>query len=275
MNAAIFTKSAKGIILASGLIAASSVIGYASDVTIPLGSQATTALSTLYFNAPTGVATLGGHSFDLSSGNLIQLGNGQSASFSGSWTNPSGAYLLLNTFNTYLWYDQTAVGTVTITFADGSSQTTTLTVGSNIREWNIGSGFTDNSLTDPAIAQVWSGSAINGSAATIDMLTISLPATQNVTNVTISNINTWGALGINLAGLTLDQQNPQPTTQCIRPGASCSTPAADNSQASKWQPTTTTPSASPAATTTANPHANTSSSGIGQGIGGGKGHKAQ
>jgi hypothetical protein len=229
----------------------------------------------MYANAPTGIASLGGHSFDLSSGNLLQLANGQSVSFSGSWTKPSGAYLLLNSFNTYLWYDGTPVGTVTVTFADGTSQTTTLTVGSNLREWNIGSGFTDNTLTDPATAQVWSGSAVNGTAATIDMLTISLPATQDVTSVTVSNINSWGALGINLAGLTLDQQDPQPTAQCIRPGESCSTPAADNSQAAKWQPTTTTPSAAPATSTTANPHANTSSSGIGQGIGGGKGHKAQ
>lgn len=270
MNAAIFTKSAKGLMLASGLIAMSSVMGYAQDATVPLGAQATTSLSSLYQSAPSGLTTLGGHSFDFSGGNLIQLNNGQSASFSGSWTNAQGAYLLLNTYNTYLWYDQTQVGTVTVTFSDGTSQTTALTVGSNVREWRIGAGFTDNTLTDPAAAQVWSGSATDGTAATIDMLTISLPG-KTVTGVSVANINTWGALGINLAGLTVDPQNPQPQAQCIRPGDSCNTPAADNSQAWKWQPTV------PGATNT-NAHATTNaptSHGIGQGSGGGKGHKAQ
>jgi len=64
MNAAIVTKPAKGLILASGLIAATSVMGYAQDATISLGSQATLPLSSLYVSAPTGITTLGGHSFD-------------------------------------------------------------------------------------------------------------------------------------------------------------------------------------------------------------------
>src|SRR5919205_2103817 len=119
MNAAIFSKSAKGLILASGLIAASSVLGYAQDAPVALGSQATVPLGSYYVSAPTGTTSLGGHSFDLSGGNLIQLGNGQSATFSGSWTNSKGAYLLLNSANTYLWYDQTVVGSVAVTFSDG------------------------------------------------------------------------------------------------------------------------------------------------------------
>ena len=254
MNAAIFTKSAKGLILASSLIAASSVIGYAQDATVPLGTLATVPLSSLYQSAPTGITTLGGHSFDFSGGNLIQLANGQSASFSGSWTNAQAAYALLNTYNTYLWYDQMPVGTVTFTFSDGTTQTTTLTVGSNIREWRIGATFTDNTLTDPAAAQVWSGTAYDGSAATIDMLTITLPGTKTVTGVAIANTNTLGALGINLAGLTVDPQNPQPKAQCIRPGNSCNTPAEQNSQAWKWQPAVP-------GTANTNTHANADSNG--------------
>ena len=74
MNAVIL-KSAKGLILASGLIAASSVLGYAQDVTVALGAQASTPLSSMYAGAPSGITTLGGHSFDLSSGNLIALTN--------------------------------------------------------------------------------------------------------------------------------------------------------------------------------------------------------
>jgi hypothetical protein len=265
MNAAIFTKSAKGLILASGLIAASSVLGYAQDATVSLGSTATVPLSNFYANPPAGIASLGGHSFDMSTGNTVDLTNGQNAAFSGSWTNPTAAYLLLNSYNTYLWYDQQAIGSVTITFADGTTQTTTLTAGANIRDWLLGSGVADTTLTDPAAAQVWSGVATDGStAATFDMLTITLPGTKNVSSVTIANTNAFGSLGIHLSGLTIDQQIPQPQNQCVRPGDSCSTPAAQNSQAWKWQD----PNGSP---NTVNPHAN-SGSGIGHGAGGGKGH---
>src|SRR5260370_42577334 len=127
MNSAIFTKSAKGLILASGLIAASSGVGYAQDVTVALGAQATVPLSSLYASAPSGSASLGGHSFDLSGGNLVSLGNGQSVTYTGSWSNAQSVLLLLNTMNTYLWYDQTQVGTVTLTFNERTYMVTNLT----------------------------------------------------------------------------------------------------------------------------------------------------
>src|SRR2546421_6960385 len=263
MNAAIFTKSAKGLILASGLIAASSIMGYAQDAPVALGAQATVPLSGVYVGAPSGITSLGGHSFDLSSGNLVSLSNGQSVSFSGSWANATGAYLLLNSANTYLWYDQTVVGNVTITFSDGSTQSTDLMVGSNLREWRIGAGFTDNTITDPAAAQVWGGTALDGTAATIDMLTITMAGTKTATSIAVSNINGFGALVINLAGLTIDPQNPQPKPQpqCTRPGNSCTTPAAQNSQAWKYQPSV------PGAAAPTNPHPNANSSN--------HGHKSQ
>jgi hypothetical protein len=250
MNSSIFSKSAKGLILASGLIAASSVVGYAQDATVALGAQATVPLSSLYASAPTGSASLGGHTFDLSGGNLVSLGSGQSVTYAGSWSNAQNVYLLLNTMNTYLWYDQTVVGTVTLTFSDGTTQSTDLMVGANIREWRTGAGNTVNWTSDPATSYVWSGSATDGSAATIDMLTISLTgSTKTVTSVAISNTNAFGLLHIDLAGLTVDPQVAQ-TPVCSRPGNSCSTPAADNSQAWKWQPLL------PGATNT-NLHANT------------------
>ena len=237
MNAAIFTKPAKGLILASGLIAATSVMGYAQDATVALGSQATLPLSQLYVSAPTGIASLGGHNFDLSTGNLIQLSNGQSASFSGSWTNATSAYLLLNTFNTYAWYDQTVVGNVVVTYADGTTQSTDLTVGVNLREWRTGAGFTVDWISDPNAANVWTGTAqsgMGGGTAVIDMLSITLQ-NKTVTNITINDTNNFGALKLDLAGLTIDPVVPQ-TASCIRPGNSCNTDAAQNSQAWKWQP---------------------------------------
>src|SRR5438270_353587 len=250
MNAVIL-KSAKGLILASGLIAASSVLGYAQDVTVALGAQASTPLSSMYAGAPSGITTLGGHSFDLSSGNLIALTNGQSVALAGSWVNATSAYLLLNSANTYLWYDQTVVGNVTVTFSDGTTQSTDLTVGANIREWRTGATFADTTITDPATSTVWNDTAqatMGGGSAVIDMLTVSLPGTKTVTGVTVNNTNGFGALHIDLAGLTIDPANPTPTTSCIRPGLSCTTPAAQNSQAWKWQP------AAPGATNI-NPHA--------------------
>jgi len=255
MNAAIFTKSAKGLILASGLIAASSIMGYAQDAPVALGAQATVPLSGLYAGGPTGSVSLGGHTFDLSAGNLASLANGQSVSFSGSWANATGAYLLLNSANTYLWYDQTVVGNVTLTFSDGTTQSTDLMVGSNLREWRTGAGFTVNLITDPAAAQVWSGT--DGSAAVIDMLSISLTGTKTLTSVTVNDTNGWGALAISLSGLTISSPDPAPAPApdptCTRPGNSCNTPAAVNSNSQKWLPSTsaTTPS-----TTTIDKHTN-------------------
>jgi hypothetical protein len=76
------------------------------------------------------------------------------------------------------------------------------------------------------------------------MLSISLPG-KTVSSVTVTNSNDWGALMIDLAGLTMDyvapQPTPQPTPDCLRPGNSCSTPAAINSQAQKWLPEGTLP----------------------------------
>jgi hypothetical protein len=228
MNSAIFTKSAKGLILASGLIAASSVVGYAQDATVPVGG--TVSLSSLYASAPSGIATLGGHSFDLSGGNLVSLGNGQSVSYAGSWNSAQSVYLLLNTMNTNLWYDQSPVGTVTLTFSDGTTQTTTLTAGGNIREWRIGAGNTVTWINDPATTNVWSGFATDGSAAAIDMLTISLSgSTKTITGVTVTNTNGWGALRIDLAGLTVDPTAPVAT--CNMPGNSCDSAAPQHSQA--------------------------------------------
>jgi hypothetical protein len=251
MNAALLTKPAKGLILASGFLAASSVLGFAQDAPVALGAQATLPLSTLYVSAPTGITSLGGHSFDLSAGNILTLGNGQSATFSGSWTNATNAYLLLNTMNTYWWFDGSVVGNVTFTFSDGTTQSTDLTSGGNIREWRTGAGFTVNTLSDPAAANVWTGSAqpgMGGGTAVIDMLSITLPG-KTVTSVTLNDVNTFGALQIDLAGLTIDPVIPTPTSSCLRPGNSCSTPAAQNSQAWKWQ------ALQPGTTSNTNPHA--------------------
>jgi hypothetical protein len=233
MNAATFVKSAKGLIFASSLIAASSVMAYAQDVPVPLGSQATSPLTDMFAGAPSGVVTLGGHTFDLTAGNVIFLSNGQSVSYSGSWQNATSAYLLLNSANTYWWFDQTVVGNVVVTFADGTTQSTTLTVGGNLREWRIGAGaMVVGTLSDPAAANVWSGTATDGTDAVIDMLSLTLPG-KTVTSITLNDTNSWGALAIMLTGLTIDPADPTPApkSSCNLPGNACSGAAAQHSQA--------------------------------------------
>jgi len=249
MNAALFTKSTTGLILASGLIAASSVLGHAQDAPMALGTLATYPLSSAYATVPTGQATLGGHTFDMTSGNMVKLATNASASFTGSYQNPTAVYLLLNSANTYSWYEGTPVGTVVLTFSDGTTQTTTLTAASNLRDWNVGgfgvvSAVTDftPSTTTAYSTEVWTTTVLGGTAtAVLDMLSIPVVgANKTLTSVQVTNTNPYGgALSIDLSGLTVDvAAAPVPTPQpqdCTRPGNSCNTPAADNSQAWKWQ----------------------------------------
>jgi len=215
MDARTLAKSTKALILASGLIAASTVFGAAQDAPVPLGTAATVALSGWYVAPPSGQALLLGHTFDLTSGNLILLGNGQSASFSGSYANAKAVDLLVNTSNTYaMWYDQTQVGTVVLTFSDGTTLSTTLTAGVNIREWRPASSITVNTvLPTGGSAPAWTGSAqpaMGGGTAVIDMLTIAV-AGKTLTGITVSDTNTFGALKMQLSGLTVELNAPTPT----------------------------------------------------------------
>ena len=242
MNAALFTKSTTGLILASGLIAASSILGHAQDAPIALGTQATTSLSSWYATTPTGQAVLGGHTFDMTSGNFVKLANGGSVSFAGSSQNANAVYLLLNTSNTYNWlYDGQPVGTVVLTFSDNTTQSTTLTVGGNLREWRIDAFGVVNTLTDSNVTQgAWTTTAqswMGGGTAVIDMLTIPVVTQgKTLTTVTLTDSNSFGSLGMQLSGLTVGFTAPVTQPTCIRPGDSCNTPAAQNSQSWKWQP---------------------------------------
>jgi hypothetical protein len=214
MDASTLAKSAKALILASGLIIASTVIGAAQDAPVPLGTQATVVLSSWYVAPPSGQALLLGHTFDLTSGNLILLGNGQSASFSGSYANAKAVDLLLNTSNTYtVWYDQAPVGTVVLTFSDGTSLSTTLIAGVNIREWRPNSSITVNAvLPGSGSAQAWTGTAqpaMGGGTAVIDMLTIAAGG-KTLTGITVNDTNTFGALKMQLNGLTVELNAPTP-----------------------------------------------------------------
>ena len=214
MNAALFTKSTTGLILASGLIAASSILGHAQDAPVALGTQATLSLSGYYSTTPTGKAALGGHTFDMTGGNAVMLLNGGTASYTGSYQNAKAVYLLLNTANTYNWYAGSVVGTVVLTFSDATTQSTDLVIGGNLREWRIGAAGVVNTLTDAAAAPVWTTTAqpsMGGGNAVLDMLTIPVATTgKTLTTVTVIDTNGWGSLQMDLAGLTADFTPPAP-----------------------------------------------------------------
>jgi hypothetical protein len=215
MDARTLAKSAKALILASGLIAASTVLGSAQDAPVPLGTTATVALSSWYVTPPSGQALLGGHTFDLTSGNLILLANGQSVSFTGSFAGVKGAYLLLNSSNSYLYYAGSVVGQVVLTFSDGTTLSTDLVEGTNIREWRTSAGATVNTVTAGAgSTQAWTGTAqagMGGGTAVIDMLGIPVAtAGKTLTTVTVNDTNAFGALHLQLAGLTVDWTAPTP-----------------------------------------------------------------
>lgn len=116
--------------------------------------------------------------------------------------------------------------------------------------------FAGYTVTESGSVDLVSG-ALNGSATATMPGLPSWAATFSVTGVrtSLTVIQGWGNGG---------------STNCDRPGNLCNTPAAQNSQAWKWQPLL-----SGATTTTiTNPHAN-GGNGIGHGTGGGRSHKSQ
>jgi hypothetical protein len=208
MNAAgIVTKPARALILASGLIAATSVVGFAQDVTVGQGTLANGTMTNAYLTPPTGKVVLGGHTFDLTTGKMIQLSGGQSASLSGSYANTKAAYLLLNSYLTYLNYAGATIGTVVLTFSDGTTQTTNLVVGTNVREWRPAGSNTINTATGPGWSNVWTGQAqptAGGGTAVIDMLTITVAGTgKTLTGISIANTDLTG-VGLIVPAVTVD-----------------------------------------------------------------------
>jgi hypothetical protein len=238
MDAASFIKSSRVVLLASALTVGTSVAAAAQDAPIALSGAPSGSLASNYAAPPSGQVTLGGHTFDLTSGTFLGLSNGQSVSFSGSYPGFNGAYLLLNSANTLaMWLDQQPVGNVVLTFSDGSTQSTDLTVGVNLREWRTGAGpvyVTELPIgcTLPAAtactANVWSGTATDGTAAVIDML--SIPAStaskgKTLTSVTLNNTNAFpSSFAILLAGLTVDVTPPAPTPTLTCPEAGNASP---------------------------------------------------
>lgn len=232
MNAALATKAGKALILASSMTLALNAAASASTTSaaVPLGSQATLSLASLYTNPPSGAVTLNGLPFQV--GNAWQLSSGASATAAASFPKPLSVALLVNTQNSYYWYQGSSIGQVTLTFADGTTQSTDLVLGGNVRDWVTSAGFVVTSVTDASNTPAWTGTDSNGDTTTIDMLNI-LPPTgttwPSLASVTVTSLGGYDPLAIMVDGIavTYDPATPAP----VRPGNSGNTPAATHSQA--------------------------------------------
>ncbi len=188
-----------------------------TDTCVPLtwDPAQTAALTVLYQNPPSTPQTLAGVDFAMSNA-LISLAPGGSTSTASGFAiaNASAAHLLLNgafVFTSTL--GQTA-GTVTLTFSDGSTLTTPLVVGTNLRDWRVGGGAgVVSTVTSPASATAWTGLSLDNVPAALDRLTIAIPGRPaNLVGVTVATAPAAAGLNIRLfwSGLTLVDSPPPP-----------------------------------------------------------------
>ncbi|MBI3978784.1 MAG: DUF11 domain-containing protein, partial [Chloroflexi bacterium] len=146
---------------------------------VSLAPAANQPLSNLYVNPPLGRALLGGVPFFLppAGNNRIQTSGATPVTLSTTVASPSVAYVLVNAGAPTP--ANSRLGTITFTFADGSTHAQDLIIGRTVRDWYQGSYV--NTLNDPLASQVWLGnSAPHGGSnnARIDLLTIRLPSVQ-------------------------------------------------------------------------------------------------
>src|SRR5207245_9535411 len=151
---------------------------------------------------------------------------GQTASVTTTIPGVVSLHLLLNSYGTMWYYAGQTLGTVRLTFSDGSVQDTTLVVGNNIREWRVGAGsWVVGTVTSPKSIRVWDGVAhLDGGEAVIDMLTIPVQPTHGyLTGVAVTTTASGTLMRTVFSGLTLEH--------LLRPGESGNTPAAWHSEA--------------------------------------------
>jgi hypothetical protein len=170
---------------------------------VPL-SQATVARTTFYVAPPASLTTAGGVPFTLGNAYWMHFGD-PAATLTMNVATPQAVYLLINTSWTDAAFAGQTVGTVRLTFSDGTFRDTALVVSSNIREWEYGVSWAANTLSSPSTVSVWLGqgqASQAGAAATIDMLTIPAVSKAHLTGVTVTDTNS-GHLGIVFQGLTV------------------------------------------------------------------------
>jgi hypothetical protein len=193
-------------------------------MTVSLGTIAGRPLTDLYIAPPTGKQTLAGMPFD--TGSFALLAPGDSATVTTAVPAAVNIHLLVNSYNTLSQYAGQSLGTVRLSFSDGSVQETTLVVGANVREWRVGAGsWVVGTVTSQASTRVWDGVAhLDGGEAVIDMLTVPVqPVRGLLTGVSVSTTAAGTPLRTVFSGLTVEHR--------VRPGESDETPAVWHSQA--------------------------------------------
>lgn len=101
--------------------------------------------------------------------------------------NSKFAYFLLQAGWGWSRYRDKKIGEIIFHFADGSSATTSLSLGYNIRDWSRNNDSNVVTLVfSPDVFSAWEGTAPDGRKGGIDMLTIRIPPDK--TNQTLSGI---------------------------------------------------------------------------------------
>ncbi len=152
---------------------------------IPLLEIVNTTLDEIYDGPPSGEQIyhgvpfyINGNRYDTSKDDLMEreLGLGKTIK------NAKSVHLLINAGGARSKYLGYSLGRIKLIFNEGPPQFEELSLGTNIREWAIGNATPDVLVTEVhdknKCRRVWYGNNVNGNAAIIDMLNISVEQTR-------------------------------------------------------------------------------------------------
>lgn len=211
-------KTAQVLTLTAGIVFYSSIAinnvwaAQENFVKISLESITTRAISELYISPPIGDVVLSGIPFYIPPTNNMAVppGGGSASSISVNVPNTTKVFLLLNSYNTWYYYNNQKTGEIKLEFSDSSIYTKDIIVGVNIREWREGNDIipTVNWVTDPNYQEVFRGMPTHlAPPAVMDMLTLDLPTNfvgKTLIKVSVAD-TTFGDPGIIWMGLTIQR----------------------------------------------------------------------
>jgi hypothetical protein len=114
---------------------------------------------------------------------------------------PVNVYLLLQAGWAMQQFSGKQLGEVTLSFSDGGYVDTPLAVGFNIRDWARESSQAVTTATSPMLREGWQGTAPDGTAGRMDILSIEIP--NEYRHSTLTNIQV-----ADTSSTTADSQNP-------------------------------------------------------------------
>ncbi|MFA5867874.1 MAG: zinc ribbon domain-containing protein [Actinomycetota bacterium] len=124
---------------------------------------------------------------------------------------PQTAYILLTAGYGYTQFSGRQIGTIDFSFTDGSTRSTALVLGYNIREWWITNSGVVTTTSSSDIHGVSTYAAPGGGTGTIDMLTINIQSASTLTSMSVRDISasTCGSGDpiIKLHGITVQYQS--------------------------------------------------------------------